>query len=338
MPDSEWERAFRETPRHVFVDRGVLAEDRTAVVSSDTPGWMDLVYADETLLTQVGEVGDGPGRHGVPTSSSSRPRVMAVMLDRLDIRPTQKILEIGTGTGYNTAILAHRVGPEHVCSVDIDPGLVDDARGRLATLDQRPNLSARNGAEGWAEHGPFDRILATCAISHVPPAWVDQLAEGGRIVAPLDAGESGPLLVLDKTASDEVSGRIDPYPVHFMPMRERADSPLGVGHTTQFTGGGMPHYGTLPRSILRRWSQPIARIWRCGCGCTHPVYGSLEDRGASTSTPSPRSPKWRSNRSATVRGRSSNVARPASGTPWSTPTRHGPHGDGPGLPGSALPR
>jgi hypothetical protein len=89
------------------------------------------------------------------------------------------------------------------------------------------------------------------------------LAEGGRIVAPLDAGESGPLLVLDKTASDEVSGRIDPYPVHFMPMRERADSPLGVGHTTQFTGGGMPHYGTTtldPAALVAADREDLA-LW-----------------------------------------------------------------------------
>ncbi|MGH3621259.1 MAG: protein-L-isoaspartate O-methyltransferase family protein [Sciscionella sp.] len=107
--------------------------------------------------------------------------------------------------------------------------MVDTARAHLGTLGQRPHLAARDGAAGWAEHGPFDRILATCAITHIPPAWIRHLTEDGRIVAPLDAGDAGPLLVLDKTAPDEVTGRIDPYPAYFMPLRNHADSPLGPG-------------------------------------------------------------------------------------------------------------
>ncbi|WP_240519587.1 protein-L-isoaspartate O-methyltransferase family protein [Amycolatopsis antarctica] len=67
---------------------------------------------------------------------------------------------------------------------------------------------AGNGAAWWSEHGPFDRIIATCAVTHIPPAWIDQFADNGRIVASLDAGTAGPLLVLDRTAADEVTGRI----------------------------------------------------------------------------------------------------------------------------------
>ncbi|MPZ65244.1 MAG: methyltransferase domain-containing protein [Pseudonocardiaceae bacterium] len=242
LPDPEWSRAFREVPRHVFVPR-ILGDDRTPV-QVDEAGWLDLVYADETLLTQTIAAGDGLGRHEMPSSSSSRPRVMATMLDRLNVQHGQKVLEIGTGTGYNTALLSHHLGAENVYSVDIDPSLVDGARDHLARLGQHPQLAAADGADGWAKHAPFNRILATCAVTCIPPAWIDQLTGAGRIVAPLDAGEAGPLLVMDKTAPDEVTGRIDPYPAHFMPLRDRADDPLGQGQTTGFTGTGVPHYGT----------------------------------------------------------------------------------------------
>ncbi|MGH3722225.1 MAG: protein-L-isoaspartate O-methyltransferase family protein, partial [Pseudonocardiaceae bacterium] len=115
-------------------------------------------------------------------------------------------------TGYNTALLSHRLGDRDVYSVDIHPGLIKTAREHLAEIGCHPRLSTSDGADGWAEHAPFDRILATCAITQIPPRWIRQLADGGRIVAPFDAGDAGPLLVLDKTGPDEVTGRIDPYP------------------------------------------------------------------------------------------------------------------------------
>lgn len=252
LPDPAWASAFAQVPRHVFVPR-VLADDRATVIDARTPGWLDLVYSDEALLTQARTSGEGIDRQELPSSSSSRPRVMAVMLDRLAARPDQRVLEIGTGTGYNTALLGQRLGAGNVYSIDLDPYLVEKSRGHLAELGHYPQLASGDGARGWPEHAPFDRILATCAITHIPPAWIDQLAEGGRIVAPLDAGEAGPLLVLDKTAPHEVNGRIDPYPVHFMPMREHAYNPLGPGQSTGFTATGGPHYGTTtldPATLL----------------------------------------------------------------------------------------
>jgi protein-L-isoaspartate(D-aspartate) O-methyltransferase len=212
------------------------------VLLSGQREWLEAVYSDAALLTQRAPAGDdGPE---LPTSSSSRPAVMAVMLDRLGIRLGHRVLEIGTGTGYNTALLCHRLGEGNVYSIDINPGLIGAAREHLAEIDCHPYLVAGDGAAGWAEHAPFDQILATCAITRIPPEWIRQLADGGRIVAPLDAGDAGPLLVLDKIARDEVTGRIDPYPAWFMPLREHAQSPLGPGQSTGFTATGMAHYGT----------------------------------------------------------------------------------------------
>jgi protein-L-isoaspartate O-methyltransferase len=168
---------------------------------------------------------------------------MAVMLDRLDARRGHQVLEIGTGTGYNT-LLSHHLGAEHVYSLDIDPELVADARAHLTNAGYRPHLAAGDGAAGWLGDQVFDRIIATCAVTAIPPAWINQLSPGGRIVTPLDAGSTGPLLVLDKTSHDEVTGIIDPYPALFMPMRDSVDNPLGPGQSLAFTGAGMPHYST----------------------------------------------------------------------------------------------
>ncbi|MGH3813214.1 MAG: methyltransferase domain-containing protein [Pseudonocardiaceae bacterium] len=99
---------------------------------------------------------------------------MAVMLDRLDTHPDHRVLEVGTGTGYNTALLCHRVGEGNVCSVDIHPGLIEAAREHLGEIGCHPRLSSGDGAQGWAEHAPFDRILA---IAHTGDALAEaQLA------------------------------------------------------------------------------------------------------------------------------------------------------------------
>lgn len=230
LVDPAWRTAFAEVPRHVFLD--------------DPTADLDAIYADDALLTQTASPPTDPDQQ-LPTSSSSQPSVMAVMLERLAVRPGMRILEIGTGTGYNAALLCHRLGSTNVASVDLDPSLADTARDRLNRTGYYPRVLAGDGSDGLVDFAPYDRILATCAIMQVPAPWITQLADGGRIVAPM-AGTPGPLLVLDKAAPDEVSGRLDPYPTAFMPLRHQVEDPLGPGETIAFSGRGMPHYGTTP--------------------------------------------------------------------------------------------
>jgi SAM-dependent methyltransferase len=93
----------------------------------------------------------------VSTSSSTMPSLMARMLEALDVRDGHRVLEIGTGTGYNAALLCHRLGPRNVVSIDIDPTLVAAARSRLADLGYHPTLVAGDGTTGAVQHGPYDR-------------------------------------------------------------------------------------------------------------------------------------------------------------------------------------
>ncbi|CAM3371959.1 hypothetical protein STSO111631_16455 [Stackebrandtia soli] len=202
--------AFAETPRHVFARRagGTAA---SAPVSS--------AYSDRVIPTRYVDTFDGAL---TVTSSLSQPTVVAIMLELLHLRGGENVLEIGTGLGYNAALLCHRLGDQNVTSVDIDPHLVDAARECLTEIDHHPTLAAVDGEAGYPARAPFDRILATCALDHVPRPWLGQLREDARVVLPLTYG--GLLMVL-RFSAGVLSGRARDEGVYFMRMRHSADEP-----------------------------------------------------------------------------------------------------------------
>lgn len=226
LPDPRLREAFAHVPRHLFVPR-FYRKNRTLVDGSDhqhADEWLDSVYSDQTLTTQVMLI---PGTdQALPTSSSTRPALMAHMLQLLELDDGLRVLEIGTGTGYNAALLCHRLGDYLVTSVDIDPSLIARAREALASLGYQPRLTVGDGSKGVAAYAPYDRILATAAIACVPPAWIEQLAPHGRIVADLRGDLVSTLTVLDKVDPDTVQGRFLTTPGHFMWMRAAAANPL----------------------------------------------------------------------------------------------------------------
>jgi protein-L-isoaspartate(D-aspartate) O-methyltransferase len=125
---------------------------------------------------------------GVSVSSASAPEVVALMLEQLDVRPGDRVLEIGAGTGYNAALLAHLTGDEgQVVTVDIDEDLVLGAREHLREAGfDRVVVVHSDGALGYPSEQPYDRIILTVASSDIAPAWRDQLARpNGRLVLPL---------------------------------------------------------------------------------------------------------------------------------------------------------
>ncbi len=236
---SPWlRRAFADIPREVFVPRFHRAHSDEGVIDGAVPDqraeWLTQVYTDRVLVVQYTLAPEMSGA-GAPTSSSSQPTVMAGMLEALDLSPAHRVLEIGTGTGYNTALLCHRVGDVNVTSIELDPGLAGTARGCLASIGLRPRVHAGDGAAGLVEAGPFDRIIATVATTHIPPAWINQLAPGGVIVADLRGGLAGSLLRLTATGADAevetVEGRFLDLPGAFMPLRARTGSPHRDGES-----------------------------------------------------------------------------------------------------------
>ncbi len=129
------------------------------------------------------------------------------------------VLEIGTGTGYNAALLAHRLGAGHVFSVEVDHELVDLARDRLAHIGYRPTLVVTDGASGLPEHAPYDRIMATCSVSAIPRAWLDQTRIGGLILADLKLSVHAGNLVLLTRLTDRAEGRFERTWAGFMALR-----------------------------------------------------------------------------------------------------------------------
>jgi len=143
----------------------------------------------------------------------SQPFIVALMTDLLEIGPEHRVLEIGTGLGYHTAVLAELSA--EVYSVEIVEELAEQARNRLAPLG-RDNIVLRigNGEHGWPEHAPFDRIVVCAASELIPHGMISQLKPGGRMVVPTGLPDAQTLMVVERTADGRTSTQ-EILPVRF---------------------------------------------------------------------------------------------------------------------------
>lgn len=180
--------AMREVPRHRFVPNSLAVH----------------AYEDRPL-----RIGQG--------QTISQPYIVAFMSEALEVEAGDKILEIGTGSGYQAAVLA-AMGCE-VYSIEIVAELAERAGKTLAELGYAVSVRAGDGYRGWPEHAPFDGVIVTAAPDHVPQALVDQLAVGGRMILPVGAWEQD-LVVL--TRDEEGVQRRRVLPVRFVPMTGEA--------------------------------------------------------------------------------------------------------------------
>lgn len=200
---SAWRDVFAAVPRHLFIPDTVWTDDGDGPVPlrrpDDPDAWMALCYEDRPLITQLDD-GTGTGR-GYSSSSASKPSIVAEMLEAANLAPGQKVLEIGTGTGWNAALLGAVVGGENVTTVEIDSDLADAARRATAAAGRPVEVVSADGTKGYPEGAPFDRILSTAAVQQVPGAWVEQTRPGGRIVTPWGTSfHNGTLARLDVAA------------------------------------------------------------------------------------------------------------------------------------------
>jgi len=180
--------AMARVPRHEFV----------------SPDLADLAYANRPL----------PIGHG---QTISQPYIVAIMTDLLDIEPGHRILEIGTGSGYQAAVLAEL--NTRVWSIEIIPALGQQAQTRLPHLGY-DNIDVRigDGYYGWPEQAPFDAIIVTAAANHIPPPLLQQLKPGGKMIIPVGSQFSTQQLVLiSRGENDEFITR-QVLPVRFVPL------------------------------------------------------------------------------------------------------------------------
>ena len=186
VTDEKVLEAMRKVERHRFVPEQ----------------YRDFAYSDRPL-----PIGEG--------QTISQPYVVAFMTEILALRRDEKVLEIGTGSGYQAAVLAEIC--DNVWTIEVNRILADRA-GKV--LDQtgysKVNLRAGDGYQGWKEHAPFDAIIVTCAPSDVPEPLEEQLAEGGRMIIPVDAGFGQELMLLKKVHGELI--RKEVLPVRFVPM------------------------------------------------------------------------------------------------------------------------
>ena len=187
IDDPEVLDAMRAVPRHRFVPEDLV----------------DLAYDDHPLPIGYGQ-------------TISQPQIVAMMTELLEVEPGDKVLEIGTGSGYQAAVLA-QLGVE-VYTIEIIPELAATAGEILSTLDYDVTVSAADGYFGWEEHAPFDAIIVTAAPDHLPQPLIDQLTSDGRLVIPI--GPVGAVQTMWRFTVDddgEVIGQ-NFGPVRFVPF------------------------------------------------------------------------------------------------------------------------
>ncbi|MEV7058442.1 methyltransferase domain-containing protein [Streptomyces microflavus] len=241
--DSPWvRRAVESTPRDRFAPDTVWAwtggERYRAVNRAEAPeAWAAEVYPDPygSTVTQVTD--------SMPTSSISCAAIVATMLDSLVLEPGHRVLELGTGSGWNAALLAERTGQGHVTSVEIDAGLAAHARRRIEAAGHRVRVITGDGDAESVEHAAFDRVISTYAVEHVPWTWVERTRPGGRIITPW--GHTGCVALTVAQDGASATGWMQ-APARFMPTR-RTGHPLSPFERVRDGGTGVPT--AFPRPV-----------------------------------------------------------------------------------------
>jgi protein-L-isoaspartate(D-aspartate) O-methyltransferase len=190
--------------RHGIMDAAVLrAMDEVPREHFVTPSYADIAYADQALPIACGQ-------------TISQPYVVAYMTERLAVKPEHRVLEVGTGSGYQAAILS-RLARE-VITIERYRTLAEAARNRLATLGYaNVEVVLGDGFAGVPDKAPFDRIIVTAAAEEVPQPLVDQLAEGGIMVFPLGP-HNGAQVIVKLTKTKDRLAREDLIGVRFVPL------------------------------------------------------------------------------------------------------------------------
>jgi protein-L-isoaspartate(D-aspartate) O-methyltransferase len=250
--EEEYVRAFAAIDRGNFVPVCYAAQDnaghwpiewrRLSRADDDSGLWAKNVYSSQkAVVTKFSET-------GVPLVSSTDPQVMAVMIQELRPRAGDRVLEVGTGTGYNAAILAEIVGDGGaVTSVEIDEDASASAASRLA---DRANIhfAQADGRLGYAPEAPYDCIVVTGNASRVEHSWISQLAPAGRLVVHLKSAMVGGIFAATAAGGGVISGRFLDYPeVGFIPLHDSSGPAEGWGEEPiGELGNRLASQGALP--------------------------------------------------------------------------------------------
>lgn len=284
------------------VDDGTTGGDDIAIDRATTPqAWNKIVYSDRPLVIQFDDgATEWPQAGYRPTSSASMPSVVAGMLRALGPQPGESVLEIGTGTGWNAALLAEIVGPNgHVTTVEIDPDVTAQARASLDAAGYgRVEVIEADAAQEWPSDDQFDRVVVTAGVrvGQLPHWWVRRTRPGGVIVAPMRADLApGPLVRYVVGRPGVAHGRAVPWlTVGFMELRAHRVPGAALGklrwddETAEQSSTNLAPWVPLLADD-HRWSIAIALP-----GCRYEVWEKTPERPGVAWLVDPLSGSWAS--------------------------------------------
>ncbi|MEU1317439.1 ATP-grasp peptide maturase system methyltransferase [Streptomyces tibetensis] len=241
--DPAWRAAVEAVPRHRFVpgfylpagerDSQGLTAWEPVTAELDYGRWLAAVYSDTTLITQFDGVEPDwqapvAQRGGAPTSSSTLPSLVVRMWSDADVAEGHTVLEIGTGTGYSTALACERLESGDVTSVEVDPRRLEAAANALYGCGYTPTLAVADGLYGYWPEARFDRVVAACSFRGVPPALLAQTRPGGKVLLTLSGWLYGYARVLLTVAGNGTAeGALLPGTVSFIAARTHAAPAFG---------------------------------------------------------------------------------------------------------------
>ncbi|MFE3553727.1 methyltransferase [Streptomyces sp. NPDC059193] len=227
-PAEPWPAIVAATPRAAFLPDLVWVRDDNGGYqpldrASEPEAWAAVVHSDEPLVTRFTILGDAR----VPLSSASAPSTVVRLLEAAQLTSGSRVLEIGTGTGFNTALLCARCASGSVVSLDNVAELSVLARRSLRAIGHRPTVVTADGTEGWPDLAPYSHILATCSVRYVPIRWLEQTEPGGRIITPWDSPwVCYGTLALTKQADGSAVGRFGAHGSYMLISTQRVVAAL----------------------------------------------------------------------------------------------------------------
>jgi protein-L-isoaspartate(D-aspartate) O-methyltransferase len=254
-------------------------------VGRDDPYWWENVYADYALPIQVDDGvpagADGRGRY--TTSSASQPSLVARMLEALHVADGMRVLEIGTATGYNAALLCARLGSHNVTSIELDPALAELGSAALEAAGWNPTVVCGDGARGVPEAAPFDRVLATVAAKRIPYAWVEQTRPGGIVLTPWGNDYAATVLLRLVVGED---GTATGRPIGDAPFMWLRDQRAHRGRWSDYVGFDDPvrtsHTDVDPHRVVAHGSGTEFTVGAAVSGLCRAWFDADDDSGEGT--------------------------------------------------------